>query len=246
MVIAAVHHAANALLRVAAADLDATSAAVRGQRLYVPTRTLPDYNDVLYRYGNATPADTIALLESYQAAADATARATAELDTVALSLNTPSWVLAAARAAAGYHQEDIYIAGGPHRHPTHPAERSSADQDPARPRKRGPVERAVRELITTDPVVLLRALAIDHAIGKLVGETLDSAGQPTELGPAEKRPQGQAANAAVRAAAGNFPAASPGSMARHAAIDPARCVEPDAHPTGNRRSSPQAGNHRRL
>jgi hypothetical protein len=59
-VVAVLHHAVNAVHCVAAADLDAVSAAARGQRLYVPTFASPDDNDVIYRYDNALgPAPTL-------------------------------------------------------------------------------------------------------------------------------------------------------------------------------------------
>ena len=54
-VLAALHHAADATTRIAWHDRDAVRQAAAGQRLYVPTRLLPDSCDIFpYRHGHAT------------------------------------------------------------------------------------------------------------------------------------------------------------------------------------------------
>ena len=66
MVVMALHHAAEAAACLAAADAGAVEMAVRGGRLYVPTRSLPSGYDVPYRYAKATPGSTRGLLGADQ------------------------------------------------------------------------------------------------------------------------------------------------------------------------------------
>src|SRR6202042_367687 len=149
-VLATVHHAADTLARVAAADLDAVGTAIGAWRLYAPTRTLPEYVDVPYRYGPATPADTAALIEAYRAASDATTMAVAELDSGAIGLTAPSQLLAAARAATrqGRAPHVTYDADLPaaHGQRADPATGPSPGRDPPTALPPGPVEQAVRDL----------------------------------------------------------------------------------------------------
>lgn len=98
-VLAAVHHAADALYRVGDADLGAVSAAIRAGRVHVLTRTLPAGYDVPRRYANVVAADASALLTAYRAASDATATMVSHLDELAVAVQAPSRVLSAARAA---------------------------------------------------------------------------------------------------------------------------------------------------
>jgi hypothetical protein len=99
VVAGAVHHAAEALACVAAADLRAVRTVVRAGRIYVPTRTLPDRVDVPHRFWSPAPARVAALTEVYQAAAAAAGRLVSELDLVAVTMDTPSRIRAEARAA---------------------------------------------------------------------------------------------------------------------------------------------------
>jgi hypothetical protein len=170
----AVHQATDALARMADSDLRAVGAAVGAERLYVRTRTLPDECDVPYRYGHAIPAHTRDLLKAYKAAADASARAVAALDTVAITLNAPSQVLAAARSAV-HRAPDPAMSRGAGRRPAGPA--SSAGRRPSGPRLPGPVEHTLRKLGTTDSIRLLRAMAIDKAAAKLIAEASASVRQ---------------------------------------------------------------------
>ena len=182
-VLAAVHRAADTLARVAAAEVDAVGTAIGAWRLYAPTRTLPEYVDVPYRYGPATSADTVALIEAYRAAADATTRAVAALDAVAIGLNAPSQLLAAARAATrqGRAPHVTYDAdlSAAHRQRADPATGPSSGKDPPPALPPGPVEQAVRDLGTkADPGLLLRAHAIDMAARQLIAEARRAARPP--------------------------------------------------------------------
>ena len=133
----------------------------------MPTRTLPEYYDVPYRYGNATPAATAALLDAYQAACGATDRAVAGLDTVAVTMNAPTRVLAAARAAISPAPDtgERHTAAAP----SQPGQRSAAST-PQPPDWPGSVEQAVRNAGSPDLILLMRARAIDKLAGKLIAE----------------------------------------------------------------------------
>jgi hypothetical protein len=219
-VLAAVHHAADTLARVAAAEVDAVGTAIGAWRLYAPTRTLPEYVDVPYRYGPATPADTAALIEAYRAAADATTRAVAALDTVAIGLNAPSRLLAAARAATRQgraphvsYDADLRAAHG---QSADPATGPSSGNYPPPALPPGPVEQAVRDLGTkADPGLLLRAHAIDTAARQLIAEARRVARSAAERKPARKRPPSRA-GPAVQRAAENFPPSPAATVARRA------------------------------
>ena len=163
VVVGAVHHAMDSLAQVGAADLRAVDTAIRASRIYVPTRTLPEYYDVPYRYGNATPAATAALLDAYQAACGATDRAVVGLDTVAVTMNAPTRVLAAARAAISPAPDtgERHAAAAPGQ----PGQRSAAST-PQPPDWPGSVEQAVRNAGSPDLILLMRARAIDKLAGQ--------------------------------------------------------------------------------
>ena len=95
----AIHHAADTLAAMADTDLRAVQQARSADRLYMPTRKLPDYYDVPYRHWKAPATNIDALLDAYQAASAASSRAVTDLDALAVTMNAPSRILAAARAA---------------------------------------------------------------------------------------------------------------------------------------------------
>jgi hypothetical protein len=70
-VLAALHHAADATTttttttRIARHDRDTVRQAAADQRLYVPTRLLPDSCDIPYRHGHATSRHITELLSAY-------------------------------------------------------------------------------------------------------------------------------------------------------------------------------------
>jgi hypothetical protein len=214
MVITAIHYVTCAASRLASADLNAVQAAIRGQRLYTPTRALPDGNDCLYRFGRATSDDVLALVTCYQTAGDALTYVSTQLDKIVLTLDTASWVIAAARAAADQPhapwpdgEADSQISAD--------ATASIGGQD--LPRPLGPVERAVLRLRSSDPMLLLRALSIDNASHKLLAEARRAGGQPGARGPTNGNPRGQGRNTAARAASEDYPTVPAGSAARDAA-----------------------------
>jgi hypothetical protein len=214
MVITAIHYVTCAASRIASADLNAVQAAIRGQRLYTPTRALPDGNESLYRFGRATSADVLALVTCYQTAVDALTYVAAELDKIVLTLNTASWVLAAARAAVD-EPPAAWTDGEADSQISASATASIGGQD--LPRPLGPVERAVLRLRSSDPMLLLRALSIDNASHKLLAEARRAGRQPDTHGPTKGSSPGQGPNPTVRAASEDFPTVPAGSEARDAA-----------------------------
>ena len=158
-VLAAVHHAADAIGRIAAADHAAVLDAV-GNRLYVPTRLLPENYDIPHPYAPAPRAYVDALLRAYDSAIDATAHTTTALDDIATAVDAPSSVLAAARqaSAAARHEQ--------HRQ----QDQQSASQPHVLAPVPGRTEQALRKLRIRDPALLLRAAVIDQAAHDLVAQ----------------------------------------------------------------------------
>ncbi len=203
VVAGAIHHAAEALACVAAADACAVRTAVCAGRIYVPTRTLPEYLDVPHRYWRPPPARAAALIAVYDAAAAATDRLVSDLDLVAVTMNTPSRIRAVARAAI-QSARDVNKrlpasdrAGGP-------AVSVPAGVEHAVSARPGWVERAVRNAGSTELVVLMRARAMDAAARKLIEDAKESAQRSIRARSAASR--SPMARSAVRMAAESFPA----------------------------------------
>jgi len=168
-VIAAVHHAASAVVSLAAADMRGVDVAVRASRLHVPTRTLPEGYDVPRRFANAVPATTADLLDAYQAASDASDLAAASLDALAVTVGAPSRILSLARAAIRLGPDAIAVRGAD----WPPARRAAAVPDGWAPEASPPpgaAELAVRQRGTPDVGLLLRASVIDRAMRALTAE----------------------------------------------------------------------------
>jgi hypothetical protein len=160
LVLTAVHHAADAVTRIAIEDRQAVRTAAGGRRLCIPTRLLPDRYDIPQPYAPAPRHQTDALFATYAAAVDASTRATAILDNLAVAIDAPSSVLAAARAApTSQHQRDAH--SGRQQQPIHPS-----DTQP----QPGHLEQMLRNLKISEPALLLRAAAIDEAASELTME----------------------------------------------------------------------------
>jgi hypothetical protein len=99
--VAAVHHVAETVSRLADADLQQMHLLARARRLYVPTRSLPAEADIPRPYGPAPPGRVDGLARAYRQAAEAGAQLAAAMDLAAIATDAPSRVLSAARAAAG-------------------------------------------------------------------------------------------------------------------------------------------------
>jgi hypothetical protein len=99
MVLAAVHHAIDAIGSVARADADGVQVAARAGRLYMPARILGDVEVGRLPYRTA-PADRVFLLQAaYQSVVDSCDRAARVMDGICGESGGASRVLALARAA---------------------------------------------------------------------------------------------------------------------------------------------------
>jgi len=194
-VVAAIHQAADAFARIAAADLAAVTAADSAGHLYVRTRSLPEGYDVPRPYATAPADRTRPLLDAYRAAMGASNQATGALAALALATDAPSSTLALARAASvpGPH--------GPEQDEISPAPAAPADGLGVLTSRPGPTEQAIRKLHVKDPIVLLRAAAIDDAGQQLIAQAEQLSGQasPRSTGvTARRRPPGGPARLAAK------------------------------------------------
>ena len=173
VLVGALHQAGDALARVAAAALRDVGAAARAQRLYVPTRTLPDTYDIPYRYWHAPPATVDAVLSAYKEAVRASAQAAMALGAVAVRFDLPRAALAPRMAVTGpaHSASAGPAAAGPTEDTgtTRSVPTSGVPGTVTQPHA-GPVERALCGLGSANPVLLLRAKAIDKAGQKLIAE----------------------------------------------------------------------------
>ena len=183
-VLSAAHQAADALARVAVTDTAMVAAAARAGRLYMPTRSLPERYDVPRAFAPALINTVLELQDTYHDAAEASIRAVRKLDELAIAVAAPSKTLALARAAASVQTRRRGGQG------TWPDDNSSHDlprtdvtfiDSRASTGLPGPVERAIRRRRIHDPVILLRAAAIDNAARDLIG--LAGNAPPPEPGP---------------------------------------------------------------
>ena len=166
-VIAAAHHACETLTQIAAADEEQIRAAAGARRLLVPTRSLPEKSDVPHPFALAPRGRVDQVLLSYRDARTASARATAAVAEVAVTVGAPSEILASARAA-------VHSGGGL------PASRRRPAAEPAASRwpswdVPGHVERALHDLGISSPARLRRAAAIDQAAEQLILDSQQAA-----------------------------------------------------------------------
>jgi hypothetical protein len=162
-VLSAIHHTADATMRIATEDHKAVLAAAGDNRLYVPVRLLSDKYDIPHPYTPAPPAHLSALTTAYNSAVEATTRATAALDDVATAVNTPSSILTLGRRAAAVAQVGRRRGVG-HRPDPH-APSVTVTPLPGR------TEQTLLKLQIRDPALLLRAAVIDQAARELIAES---------------------------------------------------------------------------
>jgi len=220
-VVSAAHQVADALARVAITDTATVQAAAQAGRLYVPTRSLPKEYDVPRAFAPALTDTVLDLRDVYHGAADASTRAARKLDELAIAVTAPSKALALARAAASVQTrrrggQDTWPHDSGRYEP--PRVRAAFRDSRASTGLPGPVERAVRQRQVSDPVVLLRAAAIDNAARDLIGRA-EHAGTPP-------KPAARGDTNAVLLAAQSFP------------HDPAAVQPVDPIPPGSRPVSP--------
>lgn len=203
-IVSTVHHAADALACVGAADRHAVGLAIRANRLHVPTRTLPSEYDVPYKFGPALPATAAALRDAYDGACEATVGAVAAMDALAVAVDAPSRGLAHARAAGRPPTIALPVPENSER-PDRTDQPRGRQPEPSPDRPPGPLELEVRKFNPADPVILLRARAIDKAASDVVREARASS---RSRQPADGRNGAPSAPAPVRTAAVNFPQAT--------------------------------------
>jgi hypothetical protein len=181
-VLAAVHHAADAVDRVAAKDQEAVAAADADRRLYVPVRLLPDKYDIPHPYALAPRQHADALLAAYDTPVEAAARVTAALDDLAVALDAQSGILAAARQAPALAWQEAHC---------------QLEQQPApQPRIVTPVpgrtEQALLQLETPDPCCCAQQSSTrPPATWSPRRRRRHSAGTPSTMPPARCQPPGR-------------------------------------------------------
>jgi hypothetical protein len=206
-VLSAAHQAADALARVAVTDITTVQAAARAGRLYMPTRSLPEGYDVPRPFAPALVDTVLDLQDAYHSAAEASTQAARELDEIAIAVAAPSKALALARAAA---VAQTRRRGGqdtwPNNDTSHDLPRADVSFRDSRATTGlpGPVERAVRRRRIHDPVILLRAAAIDNAARDLIGLSAN-ADIPPRPGVQENAGSAPQVHGAVQLAAQSFP-----------------------------------------
>lgn len=179
---AAAHHAADAIGRVAAADQRAVSVADARHRLYMPTGLLPERRDVPYRYTLASLSQTTELHRAYASAINATADAAECLDELAVAVGAPSTLLAAARALAG-------ASPGSQKFKSLSATQQAIEYQPlaSGPKDLSPTEQLLHDLRITDPAMVLKAVAIEHARSELIAEAIEKSRGQDKLTAAQSR-----------------------------------------------------------
>jgi hypothetical protein len=181
-VIAAVHHAADAITRIAARHQQAVRAAASERRLYLPTRLMPEDYDIHRPYTLATSKRTDKLLATYATAINASTRATEALDELAATTGAPSAILGIhrgfARLQPGQRLPDRTDVLHRQVHPALP---------PVTLEQGTQIELLLHRLHITEPSMLLDAAAIDQATTNLLAEAIAKAHNRTS--PATSPPQ---------------------------------------------------------
>jgi hypothetical protein len=98
-VLASVHHAIDAMTRAGTEDLSAVRTAIVDDRLYLPTRLMPDDCDIPRPYSLTPASRTNEVLTKYDTAIAASTHSAITLDSTAIALGAPTWTLAALRTS---------------------------------------------------------------------------------------------------------------------------------------------------
>ena len=174
-VVAAVHHAGEALALLAETEHDQLRAAAHAGRILVPTRTLPDDYNIPRPYATAPPEHTAPLLARYRDATQASRQATTSIGRAADAVGAPSRTLTTTRAAT-----QTTPSASPAANPDDQATPSGREQTRDIP---GPLQQALLSLDITNPSLLARGADLDRASERLLMEAAD------ELPPAPQRPR---------------------------------------------------------
>ena len=155
-VVTALHYTSDALTRIAAHDRENVRTAAATDQIYIPTRLLPEDDDVPHRYTPAPPAMLDELLAAYDAVTETAMRATAALDQLVLTLSPQPTTLITLRATA------------PLTTPYLPHSTLALPPRPAPQPPPGQVEQALRSRGISDPALLARAANLDGAAKILI------------------------------------------------------------------------------
>jgi hypothetical protein len=204
----ALHHAADALATLAAADCVNVRTAITARRLHLRTR-LSGKTYIRRPYGPAPENDTRTLLRTYAKAAAASTELLTALDAAAIALNAPSQILAAARTATRLGQDSPPA-----------SEHYSYARFRRTTKELGPIEQQIQDLGITDPLYILRAQAIDAATRQLITEAKTDL-RETRTRRQATRPRRRVSHSLVATQADlNFPQALPSPAASDEALQP--------------------------
>ncbi|HUZ56281.1 MAG TPA: hypothetical protein VMU94_27625 [Streptosporangiaceae bacterium] len=167
-VAAAVHHAADAITIIGAADREAIEQAAQAGRVYMPAWTLAVDSDLPYRYVRCPPRHARRLLTTYDNANRSAAALTASLDELAVSHDLSSAALAAPRrnpAPRSGNQPDV------------PGTDLAAISIP----EAGQVGKMLHDLRISEPTMLTRADLADATALDLIAEATAQASRRNDL-----------------------------------------------------------------
>jgi hypothetical protein len=186
-VVAAVHHACEALALLSETEHSQLRAAAQAGRILVPTRTLPDDYDIPRPYATAPPQHTAPLLARYRDAIHASHQATTPIERAAQVTGAPSRTLTTARAAT-----QTTPSGSPAANPDDQATPGGREQTRPVP---GPLQQALLGLGINSPALLARGADLDQASERLLIEAAD------EMPPTHRRPSAATLNVTAGTAA---------------------------------------------
>jgi hypothetical protein len=172
-IVAALHHTADALERLAVSSQEQVRGAASVNRILVPAKSLPDGSDTLDQFVPAPAEHTDSLLSSCRAVTKASNRTASAVAGIAGQVRAPSRTLAIAKVVAD---------PGPRAALSRPvvaapvSEQDQAVPDPA-DAPAGPVEARVRDLGVTSPRLLWRATGVDRLAQQVIADAVDSRGR---------------------------------------------------------------------
>jgi hypothetical protein len=243
IVLVVVGRTADAATQVARQDMQSAERASAAGWIYSPARLLPDNDDLVhvYRYRHASPGQIGELRAAYHHAITATETVTATLDTLLTDLCTPGEPYALARAL-----QRSPVAAHPRHQDTKPLSSrrtTAAELGPGA----GDAERLMHSLKVSDPELLFRAIALDHATRDLTAEALTKVEQLNRLNRDAKHATGchskKRRNSSARLAAQDLPGA--GQALTPAAPDP-QASSPTDLPSARKPISPSSTRQNNL
>jgi hypothetical protein len=177
-VLAAVHHAADSLARLAEASHEQARAAVSARRVLVAARAPADGTAASDLFVPASGKRTLSFLLATSGARTASDRTAQAVGEIAVAVQAPSRVLAAARGATRAQRRAGHVRADPDSQEAELAAPEAAEASPAgRPARAdsspdlaGPFEARLREIGVTSPRFLRRASTLDRSGRKIIAE----------------------------------------------------------------------------